>query len=191
MRRFNLAWVVGLAIAGITGTGGCCSCCGGACGESCYVRQPCSGEQSCSNQSCGCNRGRSCNEPCSCCRPCLFPNLFPWLRCERCKGAGEQYGECSTCGCGECYEGDWRSQPPRCEPCDHCGNWIGPGEPLPPYQMPARVGTGYPPANGPLYHNPPTNDSLNAIPSSPPSSPPPTTTTPHTTQRPGPNWSNY
>ena len=83
-----------------------------ACGDSCGCRSSCSCGQSSSCQSCSCNQGCSCNEPCRCCRPCLVQILFPGLRCERSKGAGEQYGECSTCGCGECYQGDWISQPP-------------------------------------------------------------------------------
>jgi hypothetical protein len=130
--------------------------------------------------------------------------LFPWLRCERSKGAGEQYGDCGTCGCGECYQGDWISQPPRCEPCDHCGNWIGPGEPMPPYQMPPRVGSGHygpqlyvpqsaPPSNGPDYRGPMNDTSPTpAPPMAPPADNPPTSATPmRTTQRRGPNWSNY
>lgn len=28
--------------------------------------------------------------------------------------------------CGEAYYGDWHSYPPKCEPCDQCGNYIGP-----------------------------------------------------------------
>jgi hypothetical protein len=34
-----------------------------------------------------------------------------------------------TCGsgCGEIYWGEWLSDPPeKCDPCDDCGNWIGP-----------------------------------------------------------------
>lgn len=229
MQRFNVALIVGFAVAGFMGSGGCCSCCAGgvygdyssgeracpcahacSCGQSCSCGDSCScGESgscaSCSHQSCGCNQRCPCERPCSCCRPCLFQNLFPWIRCERCKGAGEQYGECSQCGCGECYEGDWRSQPPRCEPCDHCGNWVGPGEPLPPYQqMPARYGSGYygTPSNGPMNQGPMDQGPMNQGPmdqgpgpnDSMPTVAPPTTLPPsnppmHTSQR--PNLSNY
>lgn len=34
-----------------------------------------------------------------------------------------------TCGsgCGEIYWGEWLSDPPDdCDPCDDCGNWVGP-----------------------------------------------------------------
>jgi hypothetical protein len=31
-------------------------------------------------------------------------------------------------GCGECYWNEWHNDPPPlCEPCDRCGNYIGPG----------------------------------------------------------------
>ncbi len=27
--------------------------------------------------------------------------------------------------CGEAYYGDWHSHPPKCDPCDNCGNYVG------------------------------------------------------------------
>jgi hypothetical protein len=39
-----------------------------------------------------------------------------------------------TCGsgCGELYWDEWLSDPPdACDPCDNCGNWIGPQLPGP------------------------------------------------------------
>jgi hypothetical protein len=27
--------------------------------------------------------------------------------------------------CGEAYYGDWKSHPPKCDPCDDCGNYVG------------------------------------------------------------------
>lgn len=194
------------------GCGGCESCGCESCGRSCgfRVEHECGCRESCGCESCGCGRescGCGCEscgcESCGCgCGRCgfpLFPNLFPWLRCERCKGAGERYSCGSQCGCGDLYLGDWRSQPPRCEPCNCCGDWVGPGEPRPCYQMPPRVGSNYnygrvAPAS---YEGTPGEGMPEAAPSMP-TSPPPTTLPPsappaetqfHTTQR--PNWSAY
>lgn len=197
------------------GGGGSCGChescgcakssgCEKSCGcESCGCEKPCGCESCGRRASCGCE-SCGCHESCGCddggCRPCgLFPCLFPWIRSERCKGGGERYGECGQCGCGELYLGDWRSQPPRCEPCNCCGGWVGPGEPIPSYQMPPRAGSGYgygqivPGPNGSAPTTP--NDSMpNAAPPlAPPTTPPPTTLPPsyppRTSQR--PHWSNY
>jgi hypothetical protein len=35
----------------------------------------------------------------------------------------------SSCGCdSEVYWCEWHNDPPRCcDPCDRCGNWVGPG----------------------------------------------------------------
>jgi hypothetical protein len=41
-----------------------------------------------------------------------------------CRGKKCNYG-CS--GCGERYMGAYVDDPPRCEPCDGCGNWTGGG----------------------------------------------------------------
>ena len=35
---------------------------------------------------------------------------------------------CGCTGCGELYWNEWHNDPPSvCEPCDRCGNYIGPG----------------------------------------------------------------
>jgi hypothetical protein len=181
------------------GSSGCesCGCSSCGCHESC-------GCESCGCESCGCGG-------CGCCRCCLFPSLFPWLRGEHCKGAGERYGCGSQCGCGDLYINDWRSQPPRCEPCSCCGNWVGPGEPMPSYQLP-RAGSDNCHGNchscgcnhGYASEEPYEEGSSEGVPTgtpqmAPPSSPPPTTLPPlnppasnspmHTTQR--PSWSAY
>ena len=55
--------------------------------------------------------------PCGC--PSIFGGFFKMLTC----GAG----------CGEIYWGEWINDPPdACEPCDDCGNWIGPQACCPP-----------------------------------------------------------
>ena len=142
------AFMVGIALFGLAGASGCCCCggscqqaCGSSCGSSCgqTCNSPC--QSSCNSgcqQSCG-----SCSQPScgSCCQGscgggtcCLNPFQKLW-------GCDRQFCGCG-CGCSdEVYEGDWRSFPPRCEPCDCCGNWVGPGEPTAPYQMPPRVGS--------------------------------------------------
>lgn len=39
--------------------------------------------------------------------------------------AQTQLGSCA--GCGDVYWGEWTSDPPdQCDPCDGCGNWVGP-----------------------------------------------------------------
>jgi hypothetical protein len=53
-----------------------------------------------------------------------------WLRrvlCDDCcspcdTGAFTYYAGRS---CGEAYYGDWHSHPPKCDPCDDCGNYVG------------------------------------------------------------------
>jgi hypothetical protein len=55
--------------------------------------------------------------PCSC--PPIFGGFFNMLTC----GAG----------CGDIYWGEWINDPPDdCDPCDDCGNWIGPQSCCPP-----------------------------------------------------------
>jgi hypothetical protein len=45
--------------------------------------------------------------------------------CAFCEQTCNQLGACA--GCGDVYWGEWISDPPdRCDPCDGCGNWIGP-----------------------------------------------------------------
>jgi hypothetical protein len=55
--------------------------------------------------------------PCGC--PPLFGGFFRMLTC--------------SAGCGEIYWGEWINDPPdECDPCDDCGNWIGPQTCCPP-----------------------------------------------------------
>jgi hypothetical protein len=52
------------------------------------------------------------------------------LRGQRCSSCGPTtFAEKSACrtGCGEIYWDEWLSDPPDCcDPCDDCGNWVGP-----------------------------------------------------------------
>lgn len=48
---------------------------------------------------------------------------------------GVPLGLCCPCGsgccggCGDFYWHEWHSDPPRCcDPCDDCGNWVGPSD---------------------------------------------------------------
>lgn len=48
---------------------------------------------------------------------------------------GAPLGLCCPCGsgccggCGDFYWHEWHSDPPRCcDPCDDCGNWVGPSD---------------------------------------------------------------
>jgi hypothetical protein len=78
-----------------------CSC-DGVCG------QCCGGDKS----ACGSGCDSACNDGC----------------CGESQGGG-LLGDLFGCtGCGECYWNEWHNDPPRvCEPCDRCGNYIGPG----------------------------------------------------------------
>lgn len=99
--------------------GGCC-CVGPACDPCGYSCDPCSDT--------GCDVGCdscdvSCGPPCSpCaggCTPCCIPNPLAWVGCLFHKAC------CCDSGCGEIYWGSWWSDPPCCDPCDPCGNWVG------------------------------------------------------------------
>ena len=47
------------------------------------------------------------------------------LGCSLCEHTRTQLTSCA--GCGDVYWGEWMSDPPdACDPCDGCGNWIGP-----------------------------------------------------------------
>jgi hypothetical protein len=69
----------------------------------------------------------------------------PFARCARCQG------------CGEMYWGDWfEAPPPCCDPCDQCGNWVGPPESASwPYRSKSTVEEEYQEpalARQPVYH---------------------------------------
>lgn len=61
--------------------------------------------------------------------PC-GPPLCPLAKCFSCCDAGcpyepcGYYGPCGSWGCGDVYWGDFPDTP--CQPCDHCGNYVGP-----------------------------------------------------------------
>jgi hypothetical protein len=99
--------------------GGCgsgnCSC-GSSCG--CGDNVACGGQcdGSCGG-SCGCGNGGD-----GCCSGCTVPG-GPCVRLLRRIGS-----KLDCAGCGECYWNEWYNDPPSCaEPCDCCGNYIGPG----------------------------------------------------------------
>jgi hypothetical protein len=99
-----------------------CSC-DGVCG------QCCGGDSCCGNDACGCGNkcdngcGGGCDSGCAECDP-------PVRRC-----LNRLFG-CN--GCGECYWNEWHNDPPSvCEPCNRCGQYIGPGQ-LGYYQAPYR-----------------------------------------------------
>jgi hypothetical protein len=54
---------------------------------------------------------------------CLVRRVFCDECCSPCDtGAFTYYAGRS---CGEQYCGDWHSHPPKCDPCDRCGNYVG------------------------------------------------------------------
>ena len=81
------------------------------------------------------NRHQGCAD--SCCPNPDDPILGDCNKCGVCGGNDcPGYTPCGylkymlTCGagCSEIYWGEWISEPPDCcDPCDHCGNWTGPG----------------------------------------------------------------
>ncbi len=95
----------------------------------------------------GCN---SCCNGLACCPPANAHHGC----CNNCPGGHCGHHECPLAclkkllccchddcqGCGEKYCCDWINTPPCPDPCDCCGNFIGPHEPRPAYQSP-RVGS--------------------------------------------------
>ena len=81
------------------------------------------------------NRHQGCVD--SCCPNPDDPILGDCNKCGVCGGNDcPGYTPCGylkymlTCGagCSEIYWGEWISDPPDCcDPCDNCGNWVGPG----------------------------------------------------------------
>lgn len=89
-----------------------------------------------------CSVGGHCGAGASCTLgPCLRPIIWRG-ECHECGPPGESCADCCgecgifpalrrglTCGkgCGEIYISEWISDPPDCcDPCDACGNWVGP-----------------------------------------------------------------
>jgi hypothetical protein len=114
-------------------TGPCGECCHrGCCG--CIARwwhgDGCGCAACCGEAACGCENTCGC-EPCcdaGCgCEPCCATECAPCY-VSPCKALWNALCGCSGCDC-ELYWSEWHNDPPRCcDPCDQCGNWIGPGE---------------------------------------------------------------
>ena len=95
------------------------------CGEpSCGCGEPSCG---CGEPSCGCGEPScGCGEPsCGCDDICCSGGGGGLM--DRCSRAGSRFAKWFGCnGCsGEIYWSEWHNDPPGCEPCDCCGNWIG------------------------------------------------------------------
>lgn len=108
-------------------------CCGG-CDPACGCEVGCGDAPGC-----GCEVG--CGDTCGGCvkRCCpFFETLGYGLKCVGreavgvVRAVGAPLGLCCPCGrscggCGELYWNEWHSDPPACcDPCDDCGNWVGP-----------------------------------------------------------------
>lgn len=129
-------------------------CCDQTCKDFCL--RPCVGPDCCGCEPrCGCEPGCACEPACGCepgcacepgcgCEPsCGCATGYCDTGC--CGGpvCGERCGEglvravgrlcrnvcgpgCTGCD-GELYWSEWHNDPPRCcDPCNHCGEWIGP-----------------------------------------------------------------
>jgi hypothetical protein len=141
MTRLKRALLASLLLIAFAGVGGCCC---SPCGR-------CGGGGDCG--SCGCCSCGLCDLLCQ----SELPDDY--------RGAGSYWCDC---GCGELYLGDWHSCPPECDPCDCCGNYIGP-QGYAPWQLPPRFGTvGRAPP-------PPTESSRPSVAPPPPTAPSPST----------------
>lgn len=117
----------------------CTGPCGGCEGPSCGCAEPACG---CAEPACGCAEPAcGCAEPaCGCESPCGCGSAVGCCGCGLLgifKPVGRAIG--AVCGCGGCdgelYWSEWHNDPPRCtDPCDPCGNWVGPGSG--PYRAP-------------------------------------------------------
>jgi len=133
---------------------GCDSGCGGGNGGGCG----CGTTGGCGNGG-GCGCGNSRQADCGCAPSCRSK---PSCGCGVCGICG-RLGKCGICGCGggcglfkclfgctgcrgEFYWSEWHNDPPRChDPCDRCGNWIGPSAGYrAPYAHPYSVGVARP-----------------------------------------------
>jgi hypothetical protein len=98
-----------------------CSCdstCGGCCGGAA------SGGH---GTACGDSCGTACGDGCDGCDPPLRRLMNQAFGCN---------------GCGECYWNEWHNDPPPvCEPCNRCGQYLGPGG-FGEYQAPYRRHAG-------------------------------------------------
>ena len=117
-------------------------CCGGR-GGSGYagLRYDTACNGLCGDSGCHCVKGGPCRVACGDVPDCGCPEdgYEPACGCEG-VGCGNSVGSagagCGLCswfsrlwgcpGCsGEIYWSEWHNDPPGCEPCDCCGNWIG------------------------------------------------------------------
>jgi hypothetical protein len=110
--------------------------CGDGCGRGAsmaFQKYDCSCDGVC-GECCGDDRG-ACGSGCdsACADGCCGDSQGEGLM-------GKLFG-CT--GCGECYWNEWHNDPPPlCEPCDRCGNYIGPGS-VGYYRAPYRRDEGY------------------------------------------------
>ena len=114
-----------------------CGCAEPACDVSCGCEPGCDVGCGCSEPCCGCGDsccgcGDSCGCGCGNREVRLLGNGFCYGFCafrDECRRALRPLRRCFGCGgCdGELYWSPWHNDPPRCcDPCDSCGNWIGP-----------------------------------------------------------------
>ncbi len=107
---------------------GCDPGCG--CEPGCAIEPGCGCEPSCGVGGCG----DACGVACGCGNCPVGETLIFGAR-----AIGSEFrrllaplGLCCPCGsgcggCGELYWNEWHSDPPACcDPCDQCGNWVGP-----------------------------------------------------------------
>ncbi len=114
-----IAPLLGLALL----AGGCC--CVGPAYQPCGV--PC--EPGCDVGCDSCDTGGGdCDVSCGqtygacatgCAPHCCLLNPLHWVG-----GLFHSACRCDS-GCGEIYWGGWWGDPPGCDPCDPCGNWVG------------------------------------------------------------------
>gem|GEM_PF-3526079 len=112
-----------------------------ACGcteEPCDLSSCDCAEEPCNLPSCGCAE-EPCNSPscgipaCGCTEgSCDTVGCGNGIECDKCHGGWlkKLFGYFQLRGCagcdGELYWSEWHNDPPSCEPCDSCGNWVGP-----------------------------------------------------------------
>ncbi|QDT68092.1 hypothetical protein MalM25_10040 [Planctomycetes bacterium MalM25] len=135
---------------------GCCGGCEPACGcePGCGCEPSCGCEPACGVGGCG---STCCGGPCGGrCRVGQHLAFGVKSICSEFRCLLAPLGLCNTgCGgCGELYWNEWHSDPPACcDPCDDCGNWVGPSASMQaPYDhafAPRRVAK-LPAADGPV-----------------------------------------
>jgi hypothetical protein len=110
---------------------------GGSCGGACGCGDACEPGCGC-EPACGCDRAGGCQG-----RNCkgTFGGIFFGSCCGRVICCVDKFCGCTGCD-GELYWNEWHNDPPKCcDPCDQCGNWIGPahGGYRAPYDHPYNV----------------------------------------------------